>query len=304
MPSLDTFRIFDAAARHLSFKSAAAELHITPAAVSQRIRQLEAELGMSLFRRLTRQIALTDEGAELAREVRRAIGIIEGATMKALQSRANRPIVLSTTPTFAEQLLLPVLGALQARVQGGKVRVMVTDELVHPGRDGVDLAIRQGSGQYPNLISTPLMRCTYVPVCAARALGVMNHLPVAHVQWPERVIDAPSWAGWAKLTGLDINLAERPELHVSTEAMAIRSALAGQSVALVAREHVERELAEAHLVLPFGQRNALTTPHGYHLVCAEGRASPAVRQVHEWILRQFTDIGKDTRISVSAQIGQ
>lgn len=286
MPSLDTLRLFDAAARNLSFKLAATELHLTPAAISQRIRQLEAELGLPLFRRLTRQVLLTDEGAELARETRRALAILEQATQRLQQQCSEKPIVVSTTPTFAEQLLLPVLGEVQALVPRRKIMVLVTDELVEPGRDGVDLAIRQGSGTYPGFRSTSLLSCRYVPVCAPQAIA-SEVLPLVHVQWPDRVTNAPSWAAWRAAAGADLNGQERPELHVSTEVMAIRSALSGQAMALVALEHVARELSEGLLVLPYGKDWSLPSPHGYHLVTPDHRLPFPLSEVRDWVIRRF-----------------
>jgi LysR family glycine cleavage system transcriptional activator len=286
MPSLDTLRLFDAAARHLSFKMAAAELHLTPAAISQRIRQLEADLGATLFHRLTRQVALTEDGAELARETRRALAILEQATQRLHQLRSEKPIVVSTTPTFAEQMLLPVLGEVQALVQRRKIMVLVTDELVEPGRDGVDLAIRQGSGAYPGLRAAALLPCRYVPVCAPQVIG-SETLPLVHVQWPGRVTDAPSWAAWRAAAGADLNGSARPELHVSTEVMAIRSALAGQAMALVALEHVTSELAAGLLVLPYGRDRVLPSPHGYHLVTPSHRLPFPLSEVRDWVIRKF-----------------
>lgn len=286
MPSLDTLRLFDAAARHLSFKMAAAELHLTPAAISQRIRQLEADLGVTLFHRLTRQVALTEDGAELARDTRRALAILEQATQRLQQRRNEKPIVVSTTPTFAEQMLLPVLGEIQALVPRRKIMVLVTDELVEPGRDGVDLAIRQGSGAYPGLRSTTLLPCRYVPVCAPQVIA-SDTLPLVHVQWPDRVTDAPSWEAWRAAAGADLNGHERPELHVSTEVMAIRSALAGQAMALVALEHIARELTEGLLVPPYGRDRFLPSPHGYHLVAPDHRLPFPLSEVRDWVIRRF-----------------
>ena len=271
MPSLDTLRLFDAAARHLSFKMAAAELHLTPAAISQRIRQLEADLGATLFHRLTRQVALA---------------ILEQAPQRLHQLRSEKPIVVSTTPTFAEQMLLPVLGEVQALVPRRKIMVLVTDELVEPGRDGVDLAIRQGSGAYPGLRSAALLPCRYVPVCAPQVIR-SETLPLVHVQWPDRVTDAPSWAAWRAAAGADLNGSARPELHVSTEVMAIRSALAGQAMALVALEHVTSELAAGLLVLPYRRDRVLPSPHGYHLVTPIHRLPFPLSEVRDWVIRKF-----------------
>ncbi|MDR0809205.1 MAG: LysR family transcriptional regulator [Gemmobacter sp.] len=281
LPPLESLRLFEAAARKLSFKAAAEELHITPAAVSQRIRQLETVLGVALFRRLPRQVVLTPEGLALAQDMRRALDLIETALSRLARQSDGSPVVISTTPTFAEQILLPVLGELQEAEPGRKVRVMVSDELIEPGTGGVDLAIRQGRGDYPGLVVTPLMACTYAPVGAS---GGANPCRVhIHVDWPARVNDPPSWQAWTAATGLSPPAA-RGELHVATEAMAIRAALAGQGLALAATAHVMRELASGALVLPFGSEATLPTAYGYFLAHAKGALAAPVRQVRDWLL--------------------
>lgn len=286
--SLDRLRIFDAAARHLSFKAAASELNVTPAAVSQRIRQLEAELRVDLFERSARQVSLTPDGSALAQDVRRAIQLLELAVDSVRQRDAERPVVITTTPTFAEQVLLPALGDLQERISRQSVRVVVSSDLVDPGSQGVDIAIRQGLGSYPDFDVRRLLTCTYAPVCAPRVVDRWRSLSTIHVDWPARVTVPPNWRKWRESTEEQFD-AGRGDVHVATEAMAIRAALCGHGIALVAIELVQAELSTGALVRPFGEAGAMKSEHNYYLVKSPHRARAGVREVSDWLLNRLMD---------------
>ncbi len=159
--SLDHIRYLDAAARTLSFRDAAQVLNVTPAAVSQRIRQIEHELGVSLFERHVRRVDLTDEGRFLALEAARALEIVDRAISSVVQHQDARSVTLSTTPTFAEQLLLPLLAGLHERVADRSVRVMVSTDLV-------DLAAMASILQYARARSLPWLQgpeALLMPLC-------------------------------------------------------------------------------------------------------------------------------------------
>lgn len=285
--SLDHFRYLDAAARTLSFRDAALVLNVTPAAVSQRIRQIEHELGVTLFARHVRRVDLTDEGRFLALEAARALEILDRAISSVVQHQDSRSVTLSTTPTFAEQLLLPLLAGLHERVADRSVRVMVSTDLVDPGRDGVDLAVRQGEGHYPGYKVRKLFSCLYAPVCSPMLVSDCRLAPLLHVDWPRHVKEPPTWDWWVKARG-ELPFLNRGEVHVPTESMAIRSAVAGQGYALVALQHVAAEIAAGSLVLATRAGSELETRFAYFLVEAKGAGRGPASEVADWLFRSLS----------------
>ncbi|PLL10185.1 hypothetical protein C0V75_21805 [Tabrizicola sp. TH137] len=285
--SLDHIRYFETAARTLSFRDAAQILNVTPAAVSQRIRQMELELGVALFERHVRRVELTEEGRFLALEAGRALEICDRAIGSIVRDQRIRAVNLTTTPTFAEQILLPVLAGLHERVADRSVRVMVSTDLVDPGRDGVDLAVRQGEGRYPGYRVRKLFPCVYAPVCAPALAKDSRIAPLVHVDWPGNIHEPPTWSWWEKARGKPPFLT-RGELHVPTEAMAIRSAVAGHGYALVALQHVTAEIAAGSLVLAAEAGAELETRFSYFLVEAKGSGRGPVSEVADWIFKKFS----------------
>lgn len=287
-PSLASLRVFDAAARRLSFKAAAEELHVSAAAVSQRIRQLENHLGARLFQRLTRQVVLTEEGQLLASRVRVGLAVLDDAVAAVSKRRQARPLLLSTTTTFAEQCLLPVLGSFSAEYREVEVRVDVSNELVDLETEGIDLAIRQGHGAYPMLDVKMLFSGQYVPTCSRTVAKRLAQTRLIHVDWPARITAAPTWNQWLRRYDPDL-LQTHGGIHVATEAMAIRAAIAGQGVALVHLRHLTRELETGELVRPFGEDAILSRSLNYYLVRSRRQRHPSAHALWLWLLAQFSE---------------
>jgi LysR family glycine cleavage system transcriptional activator len=170
LPSLHALRAFEASARLGSFKAAARELFVTPAAVSQQIKLLEEELGTRLFIRMNRAVALTEAGQALAPVLRDAFERIT-ETVRRLPGR-ERPgtLTISVLPSFAAKWLVPRLGRFQQRHPEIDVRISASMHLVDFGREDVDLAIRHGSGSWTGVTAVRLFAEDLVPVCSPRLL--------------------------------------------------------------------------------------------------------------------------------------
>src|SRR2546422_208727 len=166
LPPLETFRFFEAAARHLNFTQAAEEMHVTHGAVSQRIKRLEELLGTPLFRRSGRGMLLTDEGRRLLERVRAAISeIAEG--VEAIRPRnKDRSLTISTVPCFAAYWLLPRLADFNEHHPDIQVNIRAALSLTDFTRDGVDMALRFGPGKWAGLTSIKLYDEELVPVCS------------------------------------------------------------------------------------------------------------------------------------------
>ncbi|MGB3147391.1 MAG: LysR substrate-binding domain-containing protein, partial [Paracoccaceae bacterium] len=284
---------FEAAARHLSFKAAAEEARITPAAVSQRMRQLEEQLGRPLFRRMVRQVVLTADGQLLAARLKAPLAGIEAALAAFAAEPAERPLVLSTSATFAHQCLFPVLTRYHSSHPAQRVNVLVNDALADFSRDGVDIAVRQGLGRYPGAEAALLFAGRYVVVAAPDLLAADGAgtapVPLIHAIWPDHFADAPIWPRWIARYGL---LAPQGrDIMVSYESMAIQAALAGQGLALVHQAYVAADLARGALVLPYGPGAVLPTSVGHYLVRARGPLSPPLQGLWRWMIDSFAESG-------------
>lgn len=297
LPPLDHLKYFHTAAKHLSFQTAAAELHVTPAAISQRVRSLESLLDVRLFERLTRKVLLTEDGSALAAKVDEALRIIAKGVADLDRRRSGRALTISTTTTFAEQCLLPLLARFNAQFPQTEVRVLASNHLVDFEVETVDFAVRQGLGVYEGCTSQLLLDDLYVVVCAPqiRAGGVFESgkwldLPIFDVEWPIDAPDAPTWGNWFKANGMRAGKGQR-RTSVSFEALAIRAAINGQGLTLIHRVHIARELATGELCCPFGEERTFRPGFRYYLVSPERARNPKVELISSWLLKNVAQLG-------------
>ena len=159
------------ASRHLSFTGAAAELHLTQSGISHRIRGLEEEMGLTLFRRRTRGLELTAEGRALARKVELAIGEIDRSILELSARDEVGPLKVALPPSVASHWLIPRLPRIRCRHPDLEVQVIANSRLVDLRAERIDLAIR--FGPVPNLgyAVTRLMDDRVIPVCTPNFLG-------------------------------------------------------------------------------------------------------------------------------------
>ena len=166
LPPLNSLRAFEAAARHLSFTKAAEELHVTPAAISHQIKALEEQMGVPLFRRLTRALRLTQAGQAALPPMRDGFDKLADAVDLLRAHDESGAITVSLDPSFAAKWLVPRLDRFRAAHPDLDVRLDATDRLVDFQRDNVDLAIRYGGGHYPGLEAERLLSEEIFPVCS------------------------------------------------------------------------------------------------------------------------------------------
>ncbi|KIL97092.1 Glycine cleavage system transcriptional activator [Paramagnetospirillum magnetotacticum MS-1] len=288
LPPLRALHAFEAAARHLSFARAAGELGVTPAAISQQIKQLEDMLGTSLFHRGAR-LSLTRAAAQAAPEFSDAFDRLAGAVGRLTPESASRPLVVSASPAFASRWLVPRLTRFQEAHPEIDLHLSATLRLVDLDREGVDMAVRYGSGRYPGLHVERLRLEEVVAVAAPRlaaGLGEVSDLTRAtllvneHIGWDP---DFPSWPSWLAEMGAvaDEPLKLRPFGDAS---LVVEAALAGLGAALVWRTLISDELAAGRLVALFPGRPLASA---YHLVCLPERAQfPPIRAFRDWIMAE------------------
>jgi LysR family transcriptional regulator, glycine cleavage system transcriptional activator len=281
LPSLNAARAFEAAARHLSFTRAAAELHVTQAAVSHQVKALESQLSLRLFRRAPRRLLLTDEGQAYAQELSAIFARLAEATARLRAPDARRTLTISVLPSFAARWLVPRLGRFTARHPEIDVRVAPENAPADFARGDVDMGIRFGTGRYPGLRTDRLFGDEIFPVCSPRLLRRLRR-PAdlrRHVLLHDERHD--DWRGWlaaARVTGVDP--ARGP---IFTDAsMLVSAAVAGQGVAMARRVLAEDELAAGRLVRPFAL--ALPSERAYYVVSPRATAAqPKIAAFREWL---------------------
>src|SRR6195256_3305531 len=170
LPSLNGLRAFEAAARHLSFTVAASELNVTQTAISHQIRRLEQELGIRLFVRQNRALALTPEARDYLPGVRAAFNDLRHATDRVLRKDNDHVLTVSTLAALAGKGLRPRLSAFQEAHPGIDVHITTSTSLVDFKSGDVDAAIRYGRGHWPGFRTHWLMAGELFPVCSPALL--------------------------------------------------------------------------------------------------------------------------------------
>lgn len=288
-PSMAWLLAFESTARHLSFTRAAEELALTQSVISRHVGGLESLLGVALFRREARHIALTDVGATYLNEIQGALQRIRNASQQASVNGADGAIHLASLPTFATKWLMPRLTAFYAAHPGILVHVHSRIGAVDAALAGMDAAISVGDGHWPGAAAHFLTGDVLVPVMSpalARALPV-NAAPdlLAHklLQVTGRADAWPRWLAAHGCAGTAMQMGPRFEVT----AHLIQSVVAGIGVGLVPAVLIEDELRSGTLVMPLDA--PLATGLGYYLIEAPQRApSAALTTLTAWLLKGAT----------------
>jgi LysR family glycine cleavage system transcriptional activator len=298
LPSLNSLRAFEAAARHLSISKAAEELNVTPAAVSHQVKALEDSLGIQLFRRLNRALMLTDAGQIFLPGLRDGFDQLAQAVERVDAERDSGALTVSTGPSFAAKWLVPRLDRFRAAHPDTDLRIDATDRVVDFAREGADVGIRYGAGDYPGLRAERLFSDEMVAVCNVklckgppplREPSDLKGHTLLHVEWDTQNETAPNWRMWllaAGVTDVDANRGPR----FSLESMAAQAATEGHGVALISSVLVADDLAVGRLVRPFDL--SLPGTFAYYVVAPEASADkPRVAAFFDWILGEAARSG-------------
>jgi LysR family glycine cleavage system transcriptional activator len=299
LPSLLALRMFEVAARHLSFTRAAGELNVTPAAVSHQVRALEAELGVKLFIRTSRSVRLTRAGEDLKRAVADGQSTNGIAVAQMRRPDGRRTLTVTASPSFAAKWLVPRLERFRLLQPEIDVRIDVSEHLVDFGREEADIGIRFGTGAYPGLRADQLSDETVFPVCSPRLLrGAhplrhprdLRHHTLIHDEWQSQGPTWPHWRMWLLAAGVEGIDASRG-LQFSLYSLCVQAAIDGQGVVLGNTSLVAYDLAAGRLVRPF--ELALKVQFAYYVVSPRSTSElPLVKAFREWLLaeaRQTSD---------------
>jgi LysR family glycine cleavage system transcriptional activator len=283
---LSAIRVFEAAARLKSFTRAASELGMTQAAVSWQVKALEQRLDQPLFNRLPREVALTPAGERLSRAATEALSLLR-STISDLVETEEGVLSITTVQSLGGQWLAPRLGAFQIAHPRIAVRLEASSRVVDLAREGLDIAMRGGQGQWPGMTAHFLIPAVQTPLVSPQFLKRIGGLAR-----PEDLLEAPrvgvarEWEEWfhaAGVTGISDRLA--PRLTSDAQTLEVASALADQGAALGSPIFFSRELAEGRLVMPFDV--VARYSGGYWLAYPTERAR--VRKIaafRDWVLAQ------------------
>ncbi|MEO0802099.1 MAG: transcriptional regulator GcvA [Cyanobacteria bacterium J06642_2] len=260
LPPLNALRAFEAAARHMSFQRAAEELDVTPTAISHQVKRLEENLGIPLFiRRRPRPLLLTEAGQHLYPVLREGFDTFAAALANLKQEQSITELTVTLINDFAFKWLIPRLPKFQAAHPDIDIRLRTSVVVVDLNARTVDMAIRYGRGNYPDLVSKELFSDAFIPVCSPQLMqskplkeprDLANHT-LLHCEWVNYSgTDQPSWQKWLDLAGLTTVDATRG-LKFTGETLAIQAAINCQGVALCSNIHAADDLTSGLLVQPF-----------------------------------------------------
>jgi LysR family glycine cleavage system transcriptional activator len=272
----------------LSFTVAASELNVTQTAISHQIRRLEQELGIRLFVRQNRALALTPEAKDYLPGVRAAFNDLRLATDRLLRKDDDHVLTISTLASLAAKWLLPRLSAFQEAHPGIDVRITTSTALVDFRAGDVDAAIRYGRGHWPGLRADWLMADQLFPVCSPALLTGNRPLRCPedlrdHVLLHTSNIYTDDWRLWLTAAGLPANLSTHPGTTFDLILMTVQAAIDGIGVAMGRTSYVEADIAKGRLVVPF--KITLPADAGFYLVSPEaGADSPKLRAFRQWLI--------------------
>ncbi|WP_061166431.1 LysR family transcriptional regulator [Caballeronia hypogeia] len=282
---LNALRAFEASARHLSFTRAAQELNVTQAAVSQQVRALEERLGTPLFRRLPRGLGVTDEGRALLPVLSDAFGRIEAVLKQFDGGHFHEVLTVGVVGTFAVGWLMPRLKAFRETHPFVELRLLTHNNLVDPASEGLDFAIRFGSGIWPATHNAPLLDAPLAVLCppdTARRLARPSDLASEVLL---RSYRADDWIEWFEAAGIEPWTMNGPVFDSSR--LMVEAAVQGAGVALAPSRMFVRELQAGLLVRPF---DIEVKTGSYWLTWLRSRRlSPGMRLFRDWIIAQAAD---------------
>jgi DNA-binding transcriptional LysR family regulator len=290
LPALDLLVGFESAARHLSFTKAGEELFLTQSAVSRQIKELEDQLGVSLFERRHRALVLTEAGQQFYASAAQVLATMRAATERLrAQSGRRRPLSVTTTNSFAALWLVPRLAGFTRTHPGIDVRIMAETRVQDLERDGLDLAIRHGPAALAGPNAVRLMGERVFPVCSPKLLkkiplekpaDLANHVLLQYDD-PDGRHPWLHWKTWLEVERI-ADLRPAGTLSFSGYEQIIPAAVTGHGVALGRTPLVKDLVAAGELVAPF--KSSADPARAYFAIVsksAEGR--PEVADFVAWL---------------------
>jgi LysR family transcriptional regulator, glycine cleavage system transcriptional activator len=294
LPPLNAVKAFEAAARSESFTRAAEELCVTQAAVSQQVKALELTLGIKLFNRERQRLVITEAGREYLAVVRDAFDRLALGTSRLIERQSSGVLTISTSPDFAAKWLVHRLGQF-ADAHEIDLRVSATVQHVDLAREQVDVAVRHGEGNWPDLHAVRLCAERLFPVCSPKLISGRNRITKASdlLRYPLlRLEDWSTWTRWFTAAGICNPILRGPIL--SQASILIDAAVDGQGIALARTTLAAWDLINGRLVIPIDV--SLRTQKTYWIICPKVTASvPKISTFRDWLLAEAADDARRLR---------
>lgn len=310
LPPLTALRAYEAAARHLSFKVAAQELHVTPGAISQQIKLLEEYLGLPLFVRQTRSVKLTPAGEAMLPKLREGFACLAAAVESTRAKRAGGRLAVTAPPSFASRWLIPRLARFTGshpevslrlsssvdNIDVGTAGDGIPGETVDPRAEVSEVSIRfGGNGNYPGFWVRRIISESLVAACSPALLKGENplrepadlrHHVLIHDDQEQGIDGGSMWDDWLRAAGVeDVDTQQGPRI---SNTLALEAATDGLGVVLALRPLIAEAVAEGRLVVPFDI--SIPSPYAYYLVVPEAMAErPEVVAFCDWMQNEVEE---------------
>jgi len=304
---LNALRVFEAAARHLSFKEAAVELHITQAAVSHQVKSLEEYLGVQLFRRSSRGVQLTDAARACLPKLREGFDALASAVEMIRERGDEAQLVITAPPVFTARWLMPRLADFSKREPKIELRVFASSKMVDAeALDSTSLVgdldlrtessavqIHLGAGQYPGHRADRLFGVSMAAVAnpdlvkesGLKAPADLASHTLLHDDAMEIVAGGNAWRKWLEAAGVAERVDADRGPRFSSNILSLEAASQKLGIALALRPLVDADIASERLCAPFEVE--VKPQSAYYLVCPEVIADrPAVAAFRKWLLAQ------------------
>jgi LysR family glycine cleavage system transcriptional activator len=305
---LNALRVFEAAARNLSFVKASEELSVSAAAVSQQVKVLEEFLGQPLFRRQPKGLLLTEAGQLLWSELGEVFLRLDKAIARVVDNDIGGALTLSVAPTFAMMWLIPRLQRFHVLYPDFDVRVSTGLGLVDFQRDDIDAAIRLGHGDWFGLEEIKLFEESLTPMCSPKllvgpdAIHTPNDLSkhvLLHNHSMDYDPDAPTWETWLAAAGAEGVDADRGT-HFSLPDHGLQASIDGAGVVLGWETLAAKDMIAGRVVAPFDV--SLSLGNSFYFVYPEAYSRKAnIRAFQDWILKELAE---DENMSLSTRVGK
>ena len=293
LPPLTALRAFEAAARHLSFQNAAAELNVTPAALSHQIKSLEDRLGAPVFMRHNRRVELTELGRILQPGLAEGFEAMQSAWSAALRKRNHKQLTVTAGPAFMASFLAPRMSDFVVAHPELEFRLTASLAMLNFQRDGIDLAIRFGGTSDEGYYSERIFQEWVAPMMSpelAEQIKDPSDLQPEHLivsAYGQTLAPVEDWGNWFGAAGLS-KLKPTGPVFANPEG-ALSYAANGGGVALGRISIADGLVRSGRLVMPFDP--AMRASLYYRLVCPLGAENDLpVRQFREWMRGQVSDL--------------
>jgi len=304
LPPLNPLRAFEAAGRLRSIRAAAAELKVTPGAVSRQVQALERHLGAALFRRPGREVVLTEVGERYLETVSHHLVGLAEATRAVTGGRGREVLRILAHTTVSMKWLIPRLALYRRIDPETEVRLTTSNETVDFARERVDGAVRLGDGDWPGLQADRLLSNELIPLCSpayAARQALARPQDLAGARLLHSLVRPHDWKLWLAAAGVGSVDPYAGDSFASTT-LAYQAALQDQGVLVAQRSFFQDDLDAGRLVQPFGPLLDRGR-HTYYLIYPKNRLrNPAFRRFRTWLLGEGEGKAGGTSVSPGAEL--